>query len=567
MSSGPKFKRGVNPFARSSQEPLDILMSITPAELASCVPFIKIEKIDRLGKPATDVRPLMFDLIQTPQFGAAHDSFGIDSDTFIERSLVSLNRLTVEFEQSYGQQFFRDVTLDFTVHHPALIFGRDSKVPWREILQAGKSFSLEYGWKGDPSLVKNPLFNGHGHVTANGLVLKSTQLILLNVYSYELRVLQNGEVKVVVRAKENGDIALREMRFSDAFANSIGSRIAKPDDVDNVKALVGLFKKLTKYPVKGRGQYYLMGDILDNIIAPMVVAGGKIWGYAGVDLLLGKFNKDAGPQSEQYFGSPMADRGIDEFKVPVDVINELLQKHFSKGRPLYLQNFISMIIQIMNKEGVWAHPPVKTAYQKPHVLMKSDTVMTANGLKLVLIIHDISVGSHPFGLKEGQHHIALEKQSKDAIFSKLRSLSVPILEFARANTLITDASFALQPDPLFQSIQVDSAYRDRKDRVQNAKKPNVESRKGQARDGELIIPVSILEGEIQMHGNFALEVFGQFWIEFFGSSEISGVYTVRGKTDTLEPGSFKSSFKVISESIDPLNTRRRRTPEELSKKK
>ena len=200
--------------------------------------------------------------------------------------------------------------------------------------------------------------------------------------------------------------------------------------------------------------------------------------------------------------------------------------------------------------------------------MKSDTVMTENGLRLVLIIHDICVGSHPFGLKdEGQHHIALERQSKDEVFSKLRSLAVPILEFARAGTLITDASFNLQPDPLLQAIQVDSAYRDRKDRVQNAKKPDVESRKGQARNGELIIPVSILEGEIQMHGNFALEVFGRFWIEFYGSKEISGVYTVRGKTDTLEPGSFRSSFKVISEGIDPLNTRRRRTPEELAGRK
>jgi hypothetical protein len=560
------FRRGANPFARSSQEPLDVLESITPIELASCVPFIKIEKIDRFGKPVADVRPLMFDLIQTPQFGSSDDDFGIDSDTFMERALVSLNSLTVDFEQQYGIQIFRNITLEFTVHHPAIVFTRESKVAWREILMEGKSFSLEYGWKADSDLVRNPLFNGEGHITDSGQVLKSTQLVMLNVYSYDMQVTQTGEVRVTVKAKENGDICLREVRFSDAFELSIGSGIAKPDDIDNVKAVRGVLERLPRHPVKGRGEYYLMGDILDSVIAPMVVAAGKAWGYSGVDLLLGKFNRDAGPQSEAYFGGPLADHGIEDFKVPVDVINELLQGHFAKGRPLYLQNFISMVVQIMNKEGVWAGPPQGKFYQKPHVMMKSDTVQTEHGMRLVLIIHDVCVGSHPFGIRDdGRNHLDLDKQSRDEVRKKLRSLGVPILEFAKAGTLITDANFQIQPDSLLQAIQVDAAYRDRKDRVQNAKKPDVESRKGQARNGELMIPVSILEGEIQMHGNFAMEVFGQIWIDFFGSKEISGVYNIRGKTDTLEAGSFRSSFKVISEGIDPMNTRRRRTEEELKK--
>lgn len=564
------FKKGANPFAKTSQEPLDLLESITAVELASCVPFIKIEKIDRLGRAASDVRPLMYDLIQAPRFASAEDDqqFGLDGDTFIERALVSLQSLTVEFEQQYGQQIFRNVTIEFLVHHPSVVFDRSSKVAWREIMMEGKSFSLEYGWRGDPGIVRNPLFNGEGHITAAGQVLKSTQLVLLNVYSYDLAAQASGEVKVTIKAKENGDLCLREMRFSDAFEQSIGSGIAQPDDVDNVRTLRGLLERLPRFRIKGRGEYYLMGDILDQIVAPMVIAAGKAWGYDGVDLLLGKFNKDAGPLSAQFFGAPMADAGIERFEVPVDVITDLLQGHFAKGRPLYLQSFISMLIQVMNKENAWASPPVGRSYQKPNVLMKSDTVQTARGLRLVLIIHDVTVGAHPFGLlDDGQHRIALEKQSKEEVLRKLSSLGVPVLEFARAGTLITDANFNLQPDPLLQSIQVDSAYRDRKDRTQQDRLPDVESRKGQARNGELMIPVSILEGEIQMHGNFALEVFGRFWIEFFGSKEISGVYSVRGKTDVLEAGAFRSTFKVISEGIDPMNTRRRRTEDELRKKK
>lgn len=321
---------------------------------------------------------------------------------------------------------------------------------------------------------------------------------------------------------------------------------------------------MQKFPVKGKGEYFLMGDILDRIVAPMVVAAGKTWGYDGVDLLLGNFNKDAGPQSPRFFGAPMENRGIENFKVPVDILMETLQHHFAQGRSLLLQNFISMIVQILNQENAWAGPPIGTTYQKPHVLLKSETVQTDHGIRLVIIIHDINVGSHPFTRKDdGKHRIPLEKQTQDEIFKKLRQLGIPALRFAKASSLITDASFHLQPDTLLQSIQVDSAYKDRKDRVQQAKQPDVESRKGQARNGELRIPVSIMEGEIQMYGNFAMDVFGQIWIDFFGSREVSGIFTIRGKTDTIEPGIFKSSFKVISEGLDPFNTRRQRSEEEI----
>ncbi len=569
-ATGEGFRKGANPFAKTSQEPLDILESITPIELANCVPYVRIEKVDKLGV-ASDSRPLMYDLIQTPRFGAGEDDFGLEDDVFMERSLVSLNNLTVEFEQQYGLQIFRQITMEFVVHHPSIVFDRNSKVEWRQLLMPGTWFTLEYGWRADPTVVQNPLFNGDGHITESGQVLKPSQLIMLNIDSYTLSTTANGEVKVTVKALENGDLCMRMMRFSDAFESSIGSGFITPKDTDdqtNVERLRNLISRLTKNPVKGRGEYFLMGDILDKIVAPMVTSAGKLWGYDGVDLLLGKFNKDAGPQSERYFGEPMADSGIENFKIPVTVLLDWLQgSHFAKGRSLFLQQFISQLINYINAEGAWARPPVGKSYEQPNVLMKSETVQTSRGIRLVLIIHDVKTGSHPFGIIDsGQNRIALEKQSKETQFAKLRSLGVPILEFARAGSLITDSSFNISLDPLLRSQFAEKAYSDQKDRVQAQKLPDTESRKGQARNGELIMPISILEGEIQMHGNFALEIFGRIWIDYFGSKEISGCFSVRGKTDVLEAGTFRSTFKVISEGIDPLNTRRRLTDEELKEK-
>ncbi len=564
IPTGPGFKKGANPFAKNSQETLEILESITPIELASCVPYVKIEKIERSGAPSTDVRPLMYDLIQAPRFGGAEDSFGIDSDTFIERSLVSLNSLQVEFQQRYGQDLVRMVTLTFTVHHPGIVFDRASKVAWREIMMPGKTFTLEYGWRGDPNLVRNPLFNGDGHITDSGQVLKPSQFLLLSIHTYNLTTMTNGEVKVVVQAMSNGDLALRESRFSDAFESGIReSAEVAYDDVENIKVLKGLLNRLVKNPGKGQGEYVLMGDILDRIVAPMMVDAGKKWGYKSVDLLLGKFNRDAGPQSQAYYGEPMADRGIEDFRVPVHVLMDKLQKHVAGGRALLLYNFVSEIIQFMNGEGPWAGGD----YEQPNVLMKSETVKTDNGIRLIFIVHDIKVGSHPFGkMEEGKNRIALDKQSKETIFQKLRDLGVPILEYARAGTLITDSSFNLQPNPLLQAIQVDEAHKGRKNRVQSATMPDTESRKGQARAGQLIIPISILEGSLSMHGNFALEVFGRIWIDFYGSKEISGCFSVMSKTDVIEPGTFKSTFKVMSEGIDPLNSRNQEDEKELDER-
>lgn len=555
------FQRGANPFSGASREPMELLESITPAQLASCVPFVKIQKIEKFGRPATDVRPLMFDLTQTPQFAGAGLRFGTDDDTLAERALVSLNSLDVDFELNYGQQQQRVITLDFTVHRPAVVFDRFSRTAWREILEEGKSFSLEYGWAADPVLVPNELFNGIGMVTAKGLVVKGTQSILLNIYTYSVTIMKTGEVRVVAKARENGDLALRETKFSDVFDRTLGPGQPEADDETNMRRLKGMLDTLLRRQEVGRKEYFTMGDILDKIVAPMVTGAALNWGYTSVDLLLGDFNAQAGPQSEYFGGRPVSkpwngsSGGIGEFLVPVAELMGHLSSHFGKGRTLYLRNFVEMLISIMNAEGAWAHPKPGQDVRQPNVMAKYETVRRPDGTHgLVFVIYDVKVGTAPFS---GTDALAVDRQSRAEVMRKLASLDVPVLEFARAGSLILDATFELQPDPLLQSIQAESVYKDRKDKVQTTATPDVRSRAGAARAGELVMPISILQGDIQMQGNFALETFGILWIDFFGSSEISGVFHVFGKTDRLEAGKFSSNFKVMAESIDPLNTRKR----------
>lgn len=577
------WQRHANPFAGVSQLPMRMLYSLSPIELANCVPIVRITKIDSRGRPDTSVRPLMYDLVQTPQYGAT-GGFGTEAK-FAERALVSLNSLRLEYRQQYGPMMFRDVTLEFTVHKPEVVFNRAENIPWRQIMVRGGLFSLEYGWTADPSVVKNGLFNGIGIVTPEGLVVRSTQTVLLNVHWCEYRIGPSGEVTVTVQAFENGDIALRQSKISDVMeevrALEAIRRLPRPADRDrsavaeakrrdqraSTDVINSLLASITPIVEKNRKTYVRLGDVLDRMVDPLVRASVANFGYVGVgpegpvSLLLGDFNPRAGRQSREYGGGSMAGLDIGEFKIPFDVLRDRISKFFAIGRHFYLYDFIVMLINGVNATAGWAQPRPDEAVEKPELILKSDTLPNGDGTsRLVMVIYDRKIVSRA---ADQISRIPLEKQTRENIMRKLSEANIPVIEFGRAGSLILDASFQIQPNPALQSIQIDQAYSDQKDRVQQNLMPDVDGRQGAARDGDLVVPASILEGQITMLGNFASDVFTLVWIEFFGASEISGFFSINGKTDTIEPGRFISEFKFISEGIDPLNTRRRMTEREF----
>lgn len=578
------WQRHANPFAGVSQYPMRLLHSISPMELANCVPIVRITKIDEKGRPDANSRPLMYDLIQTPQFGAA-GGFGDEKDRFAERGLVSLNSARIEYQQQVGPTMFRDVTLEFTVHKPDLVFDRDDSIPWREIMVRGGMFSLEYGWSADPSVVKNGLFNGHGVVTPEGLVIRSTQTVLLNIHWVEYSLMESGEVGVTVKALENGDIALRQASIADVYAQVRGleavRRLPQPNDKDKkavearrhedqsaTSAVIhGMLDSLQVHNERKRKPYVLIGDVLDRMVAPLVRSAVKNFGYLGVgsdkpvELLLGDFNSKAGRQSTEYGGMPMKDRDIGDYQVPFDVLKDKIGNFFALGRQFYIYDLINTVVDCVNSVDGWAQPEANEDVLKPELILKSDTLPNGDGSsRLVMVVYDRMTITHA---AERLQRIPLDKQTRANVMQRLADGNIPVIEFARAGSLITSARFTVQPDTLLQSNQIDTAYAAQKDRVQQTQMPDTESRKGMARDGDLVVPVSILEGTVGMQGNFANDVFTLVWIEFYGASEISGFFHINGKTDTIEPGKFESEFKFISEGIDPLNTRQRLTDGEI----
>jgi hypothetical protein len=548
----------VNPFSAAAREGLRLLESVTPIQLAAAVPRIVITKIDiKTGRPVEDVRPLMFDLSQTPQFGP---SFGIDRDRFFERATVSLQSLDVKTTLQYGVDSLKEVTLKFVVHRPDIVFDRESKIPWREILEEGKSFSLEYGWVADPVACPNDLFNGYGHVSDAGVVIKSTQTVLLNVSRWTVTLKQSGEVDVTVFANENGDIALRESRFADAAGAVLGREVKSDDDA--AKSLFTRLKNVTPTSLMNKGKFFRLGAVMDELVAPMVEDAVRRFGYRGsppVRLALGNFNSRAGRQSTAWGGRHMGGvTSIADFLVPADRLINEFSKHLASGRAMLLRVFINHVINFLNSDEAWARQAKDTL--RPHIGVTYETIKTHDGgMSLMMTILDRNaVGDNTKSLKR----LPLDRQTKATVLATLEGAGVPVVEFSRAGSLILDASFEMQPNSLLQSIQIETAEKGRKDRVQKTATPDVESRKGQAFPHD-IVPISILEGNITMNGNFVLNSFDRIWVEFFGSSSISGIFNVLEKNDHIEPGKFTSQFHLISEGIDPLNTRFRFTDEEL----
>ncbi len=562
----------INPFSAAAREGLLLLESITPIQLAACVPRIVITKIDfRTGRPLEDTRPLMIDLVETPQFGSVGGiEFGVDRERFLERATVSLMSLDVKTNLQYGVDALKEVTLKFIVHRPDIVFDRSSKIPWREILEEGKSFSLEYGWIANPAACPNDLFNGYGHVSQDGTVIKSTETVLLLVSRWMTKLRQSGEVDVTVIAYENGDIALRETRFADVAGAVIGTAVGQPgpngeppvvSDDDAARSLFMRLKQVAPTTIIGRGRFVRLGDVLDELAAPMIEAAVRKFGYRGsppVLMSLANFNVHAGRQSDAWGGRHMGgSTSISDFLVPLDRLVEEFSKHLASGRAMLLRNFINILLKFVNSDEAWSRtvgselrPLIGVSYQ---TIRGRDSGMTLS----MMVLDRNAVGDNVKRLAR----LPLDRQTHAEIMNALNDANVPVLEFTRAGSLILDASFDMQPEPLLQSIQVETAEAGRKDRQQKTRMPDVESRRGQALPHD-IIPISILEGDVTMNGNFVINPFDRIWVEFFGSSAISGIFNVIDKTDRIEPGKFTTQIHLISEGIDPLNTRFRFTPAE-----
>lgn len=557
----------VRPFARTSQQPIELLESISSADLALSVPFVRITEIDPVTRaPIPGRRPIMFDLIEPPQFGA---SVGAG---LIERPLVSLQSVSISTQQNYGFSFFSNVEIAFTIHRPAAVFSSDVGTSWRSLLREGTSHVLEYGWIGSS---KNQLFNGEGfNDISSGLVVPSIKFMLINVVKYKFSIAANGEMNFIVEAIENSELGLRNAKLGDVITRQQASVRQQseagktpmtdlPDqerDREITKALAAALDSIPKEKIQGYGEFYRFGDIADRLLAPLIEKAASMMGYAGTNLYIGNFNKAAGFTSDAYGAIDVADRSIAEFLVPVKQLKNELGNKYRTGKTVTFFNFISFVVNMMNGNP-WRTPSPDKLRVPPVVNIKTFTQTERDGkLSFNMVILDQHEGSHPF---DRQDVLALSDQSREKVLQRVRDKYVPIVQYGHAFSFIKDSTFNVIIDELMRSIFIERTFEERKARVERVSKPDPDGRKGQSKPEEFV-PLSTIEGEIEMLGNFVFENFATIWIDFFGIGQMSGTFNVRNRRDSLAPGIFTTTISVISDGADPLNTRKRLSDAELA---
>lgn len=541
-------------FVRLSEQPVRLLESVTSAELALSVPYVRITQLDPATKaPLEGVRPLSFELVEPPRFGAPAGGRR-------ERPVVSLEQVTTRTNQSYGTIFFVDYEIDFVVHRPEEVFSDGAGTTWRALLQEGTSHMIEYGWTSHAGS-RNDLFNGVGyHDPGTGLVVPSikTELLVTNRYTFSIG--NDGEMRFKLHALSGGELAFRNVRLGDA----VGIALDRDTDLGREERDEELERRLTaalEHIPPRKSDYVSFLDVMDTLVVPAVEGGCRQMGYGNVEFLMGNFNARAGQTTEALGSVMLSGRSIGEFLIPLKTLKKDIGNLKRGGSALTLFNFLNSVMNQLNGGDRWrARAGALEPPRFPNVQVATSTFKMPDGrLGLRVLVIDANEGIEAF---HPDDVLLPDEQTRERVLDIARERGVPVVSFGAANAFVSETSFDVTLDELMRSVFIDESLKERKTRAQVTKQSEHSSRRGAPAPEELL-PLSVLQGEMTMLGNFVFEMFGPVWLDFFGAPQMSGLFKVREKSDVISPGTFKSTVSVVSEGLDPLNTRKRLSAEGL----
>lgn len=556
----------VRPFVRTSQRPIELLESMTPVDIGLSVPVVRITEVDRSGHPVGG-RPITLDLTEPPRFG---DPVGRHP----ERPLVSLENLRVETDQQTGIILTRKVALDFVVHRPDVVFsGDDDLSTWRHLLREGTPFLLEYGWTGRSTndLLNGVGFHDDGPSGGSGIIVPSTTFMVFVVSTYTFSMQANGELRFNLQALESWDSVLRTVRLGqllsrrDVLVDDVRSREGRVVQVeegtyDRDRMSMDAMKSqlaavVTARSVRGVGDFVRFGDVADVMFDPLIRSAAAMSGFSRVDLFIGNFNADAGHQKLGTSRERMATRSIADFLVPRKDIQRTLAEYVRAGAQITLLNFISTVVSGMNEPGIWEDGldllRPGAVVRQPNVTVRTQPFrLHDGGMGLALYVIDVYDGVVRFD------DLDVQRTSRTEVIERVRKKGVPIVRFGHSSSYIQDMNFEVIIDEPIKAVRIESSHSDRKHRVELAETPS-DQRAGHS-EPEQFVPMSVVQGEMTMFGNFVFETFGTVWLDL-PVRQTAGVFNVRGRVDNVSRAGFTTAVTVISEGLDPLGTRRRST--------
>lgn len=586
-------------YFKSNQLAVDLLGSITAADKALAVPYIKLWQVKADGTPVhkdsnnQPTAPISLLLVQPPAFGAS-----VAGRFFTERPPVSLERISIKTEMSYGLIQFRHITLNFVVHRPDIIFDEknDDFDNWSSLIIPGTMHALKYGWSGASA---NDILNGNGLQDADNQV-EGQRTILFTVTNYSFTINSDGSINVNITALENGDNVLNRLTLSDEqFYEDGGSDEKGPTTGGAVKEsgtatgqvllqkIQQDFDKLKRTKHKKQGHSIQFKDILNSICAPTMEAAFKRAGYKQMEFKIGKFNKNVGSTAKQ-FGGPMGAHDIWDFEFPESMVKDALAAFKRDGGQLNIRVTLEYFLNQMMDASAWstgltdsekqqakqnaaknpdggatdiniaaAEAAILVTRVSPQLHMKTTSTLAAGEQKLLFYIIDLKSEVVTFDDTDKLETDA----TRDEIKEKLKNRSVPMISFRSGLSFIQDSRFEVQQDPLMKSIMIQQYFSPttRNEQTQISHAAQLQGKP----DPRQLIYSSALDGNITMLGNFVFDTFALVWLDF-GIPRWDGTFYVMEKEDVLQRGEFISTYKFKSAGDDPLGTQGRITKQQVA---
>lgn len=551
-------------FLNTSQEVVDLLESITPAEKAQAVPYAKIWRIDPITEAPLKKIPLSVQLVTPPSFGASiTDSQEVAR--YKERPPVSLNSIVIKNDTPQGILTYRTLTLSFRVHRPDVVFENEAvnsdRDRWADIIIPGSVFTLEYGWSAS-SGVKNDMINGIGVSTGANDVARTPGRITIRfaVVNYNFTILPNGEFDFTVQAIENRLNDFRSIPLGLFNSDELVEGQQNPADPKTPKGkkLIGNVQKRIKSQLNDGSGLVTLGKVLNELVAPAFLAA-----YKGRDLklFLGSFNDQAGATTKKYGNVTLTSGPIGGFKIPVDEITKILGSMMSTGVQMTVDAFMVRLLSITKDPRAYDDRAWKVKEnegrqsQMPNIIMRKFEDKKSVSIFLLDFKREFV---KLIAASESDKELA---KTREGVRKVLKRNKIPIISFGKGNSYIENANFSVQSNDQMKSIFIRRYYE--QDRTEQQEEQSKHKRDALEKE---VLYSSAINGDIQILGTAAFELFGLVWLDF-GIKRWDGPFNVLNREDTISPGTFTTRITLQAASDDPLGTQGRFTKKEIAQLK
>lgn len=575
------------PFARGSQDAIELLESITPAQKAQSVPVAVLWEIDpRTGAAmhanpdGSPSRPLSVIAVEPPKFGARVS----DEFRFRERPPASIERIEIKSVNPRGTILYRTLDIHMVVHRPEIVFDEHVREDgshvgdadqWSSLLTPGQAFALEYGWSASVG-VKNGIINGDGFSDkSRGIAVPGRKQIRFVVTTYSFTTMSDNQTKLVIKAFELSELNLRQAYLAvppddspsgDAAIRTVHTNSDVDPYANDQTALKKLLKKMQdkvsggkvqKSQAKG-GVMVPFGLLFDVVFADVIEKSLKDVGYEVAGLYVGKFNGRTGRPVPLYNGgASCADQPISDFLIPLDSIEKIFRDLLRLGTRLTVYNFLEPFLHFFSNPTIWDRQenPNPSTTTIPQVVLNTTTRRTRNGKsEISFYVFDTNREFTKFTPDDSQK-LPRKARSKKDVRDIVVGKGIPFVSLLKGNSYVEDATFDAIQDEQMAGIFIRRYFSDKDmSRAGQVENPSVSAKENRAPAAQQIFS-PVLKGKVVMLGNFVLDVFNLIWIDF-GIPRWDGPFNVLESVDVIERGKFQTIISVFSAGTDPLGTKR-----------